>query len=258
MTFTDKYLKVKTRKFHSSVLIVWAALSAAAMLIPGIPTLGTGGNMSLTYPLAPISGILFGPFAGALATMIGSIVGTVIAPAAANLGIWTFTVQTGTALIAGYLSRGKLQVPVALILVFMIWMYTLPTFQTAWWHGWLALFTILLSVVAAKWICKLLKEANAAKLAVGTYIIAMASFLFGILISDPLATIMFDLQPDLYKLLTWLMPIERLIFSLFTTILAVPLIIGLPKIKIFVGPKYDEGEEKEDDIDRKMQGKISQ
>ena len=106
MGFAEKYLKVKTRKFHPAVLIVWAALAAAAMLIPGIPTLGTGGTMSLTYPLAPLAGILFGPFAGALATMVGSIVGTVIAPASANLGIWTFTVQTVTAFVAGYISRG--------------------------------------------------------------------------------------------------------------------------------------------------------
>lgn len=258
MSFADKYLKVKTRKFHSAVLIVWAALSAAAMLIPGIPTLGTGSTMSLTYPLAPISGILFGPFAGALATMIGSIVGTIIAPASANLGIWTFTTQTGTALVAGYLSRGKWQVPAFIILPFTAWLYALPPIKVVWWHGWISVTAMILCIISAKWVCKLLKETNISKLSIGAYVIALSSFLIGILISDPQGIIMYDLQADLYKLLTWLMPVERCIFALFTTILAVPLMIGLPKIKVYAGPKYDEGEETEDDVDRKMQRKISQ
>jgi len=256
MTFSEKYLKVKTRKFHPAVLIVWAALSAAAMMIPGIPTLGTGGVMSLTYPLAPISGILFGPFAGALATMVGSIVGTVIAPQSANLGIWTFTVQTGTALVAGYLSRGKWQVPVIIVIPFTIWIYSLPPMKIVWWYIWIPITAIILSIVSAKWASKLLKEDNVGKLTLGVYVVALASFLVGIGIGDPQGIIMYDLQADLYRLLTWLMPVERCIFSIFTTILAVPIITGLPKIKIFVGPKYDDIEEKEDDVDKSMKDKL--
>ncbi len=244
--------KVKTRKTHMAVLTVWAALSAAAMLLPGIPTLGTGSTMSLTYPLSPIAGILFGPYAGALCTMIGSLIGSILSPANANLGIWTFTTQTLTALGAGFIARGKWQVPSLMMIPFVIWLYTLKCIQVVWWHGWIFVLAVILSIVCAKWISKFFKTTNVAKLTIAAFLVSFTSYLYGIMVSDPFGIVMYDLQPELYMILTFQMPLERLIFALFTTILAVPLLIGLPKIKIFAGPLYDDVEELEDDVDKAM------
>ena len=149
----NSIFKVKVRRQHYAVLTVWAALSAAAMLLPGIPTLGTGSTMSLTYPLSPIAGILFGPYQGALCTMIGSIIGSILSPANANLGIWTFLTQTITALGAGYVSRGKWQVPVIVMIPFLVWEYTTRCIQVVWWHGWIFVMAVILSVVIAKFLC---------------------------------------------------------------------------------------------------------
>ena len=131
-------------------------------------------------------------------------------------------------------------------------LYTLRTVQVIWWHGWIGLTAIILSIISAKWACKLLKETNIAKLSAGVFIVTLSSFLIGVGFGDDFGIPMYDLQPELYSMLTWLMPVERCIFSLFTTILAVPLIIGLPKIKIFAGPRYDETENRLDDVDKKM------
>ena len=254
MSFVEKYLIVKTKKIHYSILIVWAALCAAAMLIPGIPTLGTGSTMSLIYPLAPLAGILFGPYAGGLAVTIGSLIGTIIAPHAANLGIWTFTTQLITALTAGYVSRGKWQLPVLVMIAGTAFMYTYPVLQEVWWFGWIYLSGMLMCIVGAVWGSNQLKKnkTNLAKI-IALFITFYASFIPGCIVSDAFGIPMFDLTSELYMFLAWMMPLERVIFSLFSTILGIPLMIGLPKIKIYVGPQFDMEEESVGDaVDEEM------
>lgn len=257
MSVIKNMLVIKTKKVHYSILIVWAALSAAAMLIPGIPTLGSGSSMSLTYPLSPLAGILFGPYAGALCTAVGGIIGTIIAPHAANLGIWTFTVQTVTAFMAGYISRGKWQLPTVFFLIMTGVVYTFQAIQEVWWFGWVYLSGILMAIIGALWCSKILrKSGNVFLKAVGVFIISYAAFISGCTVSDPLGIIMFDLTSELYVMLAVMMPFERVMFSLFTAILGVPLLMGLPKIKIYVGPEFDDmGEKSSDMVDEQMKNR---
>ncbi len=258
MSFVERYINVKARRQHPAILIVYAALCAVAMLIPGIPTLGTGSTMSLAYPLGTLAGILFGPYAGALVTTIGGLVGTLIAPHAANLGIWTFTTQAWTAFMTGYIARGKWQLPAVGSALCLIVLYTYPAIQEAWWFGWVALHGIVLSIPFAIFLAPWLKSKNVGKLSVAVFCISYVGYIAGTVWSDNLGIPMYDLTSELYGyLLAWLMPIERLIFSLFTTVLGVPLLLGLPKIKVYVGPAYDASEEGVvDDVDKSMQEKL--
>ena len=99
---------------HPAVISVWAALIAAAHLLPAIVLVGTGGTMSVSAILVPLAGVLFGPVAGTLVGAIGQFIGFLIAPAGAWLGMFTFLIGTCTALTTGLASRGK--GPYALIL----------------------------------------------------------------------------------------------------------------------------------------------
>ena len=93
--------------YHPAVICVWAAIQATANLFPAIALIGVGGTMSIANILIPLSGVFFGPYAGALCASIGQIVGMLISPSSAWLGIFTFLLGTCTAFVAGLLSRGK-------------------------------------------------------------------------------------------------------------------------------------------------------
>lgn len=121
--------QVKTKKkfklfgnVHPAVISVWAALIAAAHLLPAVTLVGTGGTMSVSTMLLPLAGIFFGPVPGALCAAIGQFIGFLIAPSGAWLGMATWLIGTCTAFTAGCISRGKwyISIPMA-VLGFVLW-----------------------------------------------------------------------------------------------------------------------------------------
>ena len=78
---------------------------AVTGLLPSFPAFGSVGNFSVSYAFAPLAGIMFGPFTGALSVAIGEFIGSIIAPHNTTLGIFTFIINTPNAFAAGYISR---------------------------------------------------------------------------------------------------------------------------------------------------------
>ena len=95
------------KKIHPAAAAVWAALVAAGHLLPTIPVLGTGAFFSLSHALSPLSGIFFGPLAGALCSAAGGFTGSLIAPHTAWMGPFTFIMGTVTAFTSGCIAWGK-------------------------------------------------------------------------------------------------------------------------------------------------------
>lgn len=94
-------------KIHPAVIAVWAAVVAAAHIIPAIPMLGTGSNFSLSAVLSPLSGIFFGPLFGALCSAAGGFIGSLVAPHTAWMGMGTFIIGTVTAFTSGCIAWGS-------------------------------------------------------------------------------------------------------------------------------------------------------
>ncbi len=82
---------------------MWAALIAALSLIPVSPLIGGGGFFTLSMAAAPAVGIALGPWAGALAAMIGGYAGAALAPYSAILGPLEPLPRAFEALVAGLL-----------------------------------------------------------------------------------------------------------------------------------------------------------
>ncbi|MCL2600777.1 MAG: ECF transporter S component, partial [Treponema sp.] len=93
-------------KVHIALVVVWAALAAAAHLIPTIPMMGTGRHFSFAAALTPLAGIFFGPIFGALCAAAGGFVGSLLAPHTAWMGPATFIIGTVTAFTAGCIAWG--------------------------------------------------------------------------------------------------------------------------------------------------------
>ena len=234
---------------HPAVISVWAALIAAAHLLPAIVLVGTGGTMSVSAILVPMAGILFGPVAGALVGAIGQFIGFLIAPSGAWLGMFTFLIGTCTALTTGLASRGK--GPIALILCgisVVLWFCT-EIGRKAW------IFALcfggggLLCLAVACFIGKpWLMSKNIAKRAVSIFVCAAGGMFTSGMFADVASVLMFRTPAITWKVLAFTAPVERIVFAVAAVIISLPLLAGLPKVGIFVGPQPDNLDDDDDEV----------
>jgi len=242
-----KYSQVK---IHPAVISVWAAILAAAHLIPSIPLIGTGGTFSVSTALFPLAGIFFGPVAGALCAAIGGFIGQLIAPHVAWMGMATFMIGTINAFAAGLVSRGKWWGASAIIVLGTILWFTnsigraAPIFPAIFYSAGL-IASILGGIVALKF----LLSRKSFKMAVAIFLCAYTGLVSTATIANYATLNLFGTPAELWKVLAFTSPVERAIFSLGAVAVGLPLMIGLPKIGIFVGPQNTNDQE-EDETDR--------
>lgn len=245
----------KKVKVHSALIAVWAALMATAGLLPTFPVFGTGGSFSVGYALAPLAGIMFGPFAGALSVGIGEFIGSIIAPHAAPIGLFTFTINTVNAFCAGFICRKKWWVPAIVILLETALWFTLPQARELLVFSLIYLVGLIMVPIGGIFGKKIFNHKNLALKAVGIFLMVWPCYIAGSIIGNFFTLILYETPSDLWNtFLVFMVPFERSVFAIGAAIIGVPLLIGLPKIGIFVGPEFDEAEV-EDDLDAKMQAK---
>ncbi|NMC11558.1 MAG: hypothetical protein GYA34_01605 [Chloroflexi bacterium] len=231
---------------HPAIIAIWAALTAAASLLPAFPVIGTGATFNIGASLVPLAGILFGPWAGAIAAGIGSFLGQLIAPHTVLFGPLQFIISMFGAATAGLAMQRKWIWSLLLILgLGGVW-YLFPTGQKAWATP--LLYTLGLAGIAVGWIWgkDWLVSPNRGKMFAGVFCASVAGVVVTQAIGNLWALIMFALPPAIWFTVLPIAPIERFLFSLGAAIVGTPLLIGLPKISIPVGPMIYEEESEED------------
>jgi len=240
-------------KIHPAVIAVWAAVVAAAHIVPAIPMLGTGSNFSLVALLLPLSGIFFGPLAGALCSAAGGFIGSLVAPHTAWLGMGTFIIGTVTAFTSGCIAwggwplitlnrRGSLVINGGII-VYLIG--TLLWFSQETGRGMVFFPLVYYSAGCAALIAgsflagKILAGKNEALKLPIIWLCAFGGMVGGATIGNFFFLILYRLPRETWLYLTVAAPLERAVFSLGTALVAAPLLAGLPKIGIFVGPQEE-------------------
>ena len=231
-------------KTHPAVIAVWAAVIAASSVLPSIPLIGTGGTFSVATAIVPLTGIFFGPIAGAITASIGGFIGGLLAPHTAWLGLATFTIGTISALIAGLLAEGKWPMIIAAtaipVIGTILW-FTHPIGQSA------PMFPVVFyglgivgGLVGGVLCLKGFLKGSAAQKAVTIWCLSFAAMAGSASIANYAGLVLFQLPRELWMVLTFQAPLERAIFSVGSAIVGVPLLVGLPKIGVFVGPDIDE------------------
>jgi hypothetical protein len=243
---------------HPAVIAVWAAVVAAAHIVPTIPIVGTGRNFSLANVLSPLSGILFGPIAGALCSAAGGFVGSLIAPHAAWLGLGTFIIGTTTAFTTGCAAwgtwppvtldrRGSLVVNGGIIVYLVgtvLWFSqeigrSLVIFPLVYYGlGFTAFF------IASIFAGKVLTGKNSVLKIPLLWLCAFGGMIGGATIANFFTLVLIKTPREFWIPMVVFSPVERAVFSLGTALVAVLLLDGLPEVGIFVGPQ----EEVDDDL----------
>jgi len=253
----NKKRLVLPNRIHPAVIAVWAAVVAAAHIVPTIPILGTGRTFSLATVLSPLSGILFGPIAGALCSAAGGFIGSLVAPHTAWLGLGTFVIGTTTAFTTGCIAWGGWP-PVALnrrgslvvnggIIVYLIgtllW-FSQKTGRSLMlyplvYYG--AGFTAL--IIANIFAGRVLTGKNLARKLPILWLCAFGGMIGGGTIGNFFALILYENPREFWLPLIILSPIERAVFALVAALVAAPLLAGLPKVGIFAGPHEETADD---------------
>ena len=245
-TNTHKHFSV-----HPAVISVWSAVIALGHLLPTFPILGTGGTFSLSTVLYPLSGIFFGPLAGALCSAAGGFVGSLIAPYTAWMGLGTFIVGTTTAFTAGCAAWGKLP-PVAVgpagniiinggIIVYLagtsLWftqeigrsVIRFPLF----FYG-LGFAVMITAFIFAR---RMFESKNKWIKFPAVWLCAFSGLIGGAAVGNFFSLVLYKQPREVWALLTITAPIERAVFASIAMLAGAPLLSGLNKLGIFTGPQ---------------------
>jgi len=238
---------VKTRIIAS--MAVFSALYTVLRLIPTVPMIGVSGSFSLSDILAPLYGVILGPYVGGFSVILGTFLAIGLGrpvtfmlldflPATINavaLGLlikrkWMPVVVLYTVLLAAFLlnplSRFLVQVPLG---------NSAFSFPFAWMH--IVAFVVLLSPLgrkAAQWV-ETLKTANVAKgLAIMAFIGTMMQHLMGNLLFEGvlgqiLGSIPAGAYPGIWATVFFVYPWERLALIVFAVVIGTPLVRVIKK-----------------------------
>jgi len=168
------------------------------------------------------------------------------------LGPATFLISTANAFVAGSLTRGRWYVSAAVILVgYGLW-FLLPIGMEAMIFPLIFYSLGLLAVAIGAFVWR--KGGPGAKQAffraLGVFTAAYAGFVGAASLANFAGTLLYKWPAKMWIGLAFVSPVERAIFSLGAVIIGVPLLIGLPKIGVWVGPPLKSGvEETETETD---------
>jgi uncharacterized membrane protein len=226
------------KKVHPAVIAVWAAFIAIAGLLPVIPVFGTGATFGLSDSVVVLSGVLFGPWAGALAAGIGGFLGQLLAPHGAVFGVVTFVCPTIAALTAGLLMKRKWPYVIGIFALLGLAWYGFPLGRSAWFQP-LVNYTpaIILAYPAATWGVNLIRSQDFKKMFVGITLLCFIGGCASLALGNTMALPMFALPRELWLAVLPISLPQRVIFAVLAAVIGVPLLIGLPKIGVTVGPK---------------------
>lgn len=252
-------MKNKIFTIHPAVIASWAAVVAAGHVFPTIPILGTASTFSLTSALNPLSGIFFGPIAGALCSAAGGFIGSFIAPHTAWMGPFTFIVGTTTAFTAGCIAWGKWP-PVAVsaagnfifnggIIVYLagtiLWftqeigrsIIRLPLV----FYG-LGFIAMTAGIIFSGGMFAAGSRGGKKRMLKfpAIWLCAFGGLVGGATVGNFFHLALYKPPREFWAALTFIAPLERAVFALGAMLVGVPLLEGLNKIGITAGPQTEE------------------
>jgi hypothetical protein len=234
---------------------------AAGHIFPTVPIWGTGGVFSLSSALSPLSGIFFGPIAGAICSATGGFIGSLIAPHTAWMGLGTFLIGTTTAFTTGCIAWGKWP-PVAvsadgsLIINGGIVVYIIGTIL--WFTQEIGRSIIIFPLVfyglgfvsliaGIIFTGRMFAGKNRLLKFLAIWLCAFGGLIGGAMIGNFFSLVLYKLPREIWAGLTVIAPVERTIFASGAMLIGAPLLAGLNKIGIYAGPCFTETRENDQD-----------
>jgi hypothetical protein len=227
-----------------AIISIFTALYAILRIIPTVPMIGaSGASFSLSDIVAPLYGLILGPYVGGLSVFIGSLIAFFGKPPV-FLGL-DFLPATVAAVSLGLLLKRK-WIPVivlnlVLLLAFLLHPNTsvfvnapLIDIQIPLPFAWLHIIALLILILplgrkAVEWV----RTSPATKAATGIALLffigtmmqhLMGNLLFETVMAQPIGGIPVEGYPDIWASIFFVYPIERAALIVLGTIVGTPLL----------------------------------
>lgn len=236
------FSKSSNRTKIIAFLIVFSALYAVLRPVPLGPMIGLSAPFSVSDFLAPLYGIILGPYVGGLSVVIGTFLGMAMGKAPVFMGLDFLPALVNTVAI-GFLVKRKwapvVVLNVALLLVFILNPLTslfIGPFPFVWLH--IVALLVLISPLgrnAGQWVETLKPKFLTAGLAILAFVGTMMQHLTGNILTEVvLGQVLGSITSDTFSTVIWpgaflLYPWERLTLVILSVVVGVPLVRTLKK-----------------------------
>ena len=219
-----------------ALICVFAPLCTISSFWSLFPIIGAiGTSIKVTAVIAPLIGIILGPYMGAFAVALGGFIGASIAQTG-PFGALSFVPWMATAYCSGLLYSHKWRLTAILYSALLLAFAFYPTVGPAWLHPYFLWFQLVgLAVLISPWQSKTVtrsQQTSAKALFLGVAVTSLISALFGQIVGSIMFEFMYwpAVIPEssswvpLWQALTFLYPVERAVITITVTLVGVPLI----------------------------------
>jgi hypothetical protein len=231
-------LRLNTRDL--ALVCCFAPLCTVLSFWSLFPIVGVvGKSISAAAVVAPLIGIILGPWLGAAAVALGGLVGASVAHVG-PFGLLSFLPWTAAAFGSGLLYSRRWYVLTVAYAVLLLAFAFYPTIGPAWLHPymvWLQLvgLAVLMSPLQLRATKSMRKQTSIQEVILGVGVLSFIATLFGHVVGSLMfeiaywPTLIGDLGSwkSLWQFLTFVYPLERVIITTIVTLLGVPLIKAL-------------------------------
>jgi len=249
----EEEFNLKLSANNLALICVFASLYAIFSSVSLFPIIGAAGKfITLASVMAPIIGLMLGPYLGVVAVSLGGLIGWYLNPVG-PFGFFSFVPGAATAVFAGLLYNGKSAVSFSLYAMLLLAFILYPVIGPLWLYPYFFWFQligliVLVSPLRSKARKSIHNPFHSFRLGFGVAIIAFTATLFG----QVAGSLMFEIMnwplliPEIeawrlnWQALTFTYPLERVIITLIATVIGTPLIkaLGIYGFQIG-GPKTD-------------------
>jgi len=224
-----------------ALVCCFASVEAVLSMVSLFPVIGSVGKfITMATVMAPLIGLILGPYLGTAAVSIGGFIGWIITQAG-PFSFLSFIPSANGALFSGLLYNRKRVVSIVLYSALFLALAFYPLIGPAWLYPsylWFQLVGLiaLASPLRSRAEDSLHKHSSFLELSFGVGIICFMAVLFGQVAGSVMFEIMYwpTVYPQIesWKILVWqpttiLYPIERTLITLIATVIGAPLIKAL-------------------------------
>jgi len=244
---------LRLRAKDLALMCVFAAVYSVLSAVSLFPVIGAVGRfITLAAVMAPLIGMMLGPYVGAAAVSIGGLIGWSITQTGA-FGFLSFVPGASTALCSGLLYNGKRSPSLALYVMLFLPMAFYPTIGSVWLYPYYLWFQLIGLIVLASPLSSRARKSmrnpgHLSKLGFGVGVISFATTLFGQIVGTLMFEVMYWplLIPQIeawrtnWQMVTFTYPVERAIITLIAAVIGTPLIKALRTYGFQVGEPNHE------------------
>jgi len=224
-----------------ALVCCFAPMQAVFSLVSLFPIIGAAGKfITMATIMAPLIGLILGPYLGTVAVSIGGFIGWIMTQAG-PFSFLSFIPNAAAALCSGLLYNRRWRASVVLYSALLLSSAFFPPIGPAWLYPnylWLqfAGLIILASPLRARAENFTHKHSNLLELSLGIGMISFMATLFGQIAGSGMFEIMYwptvYSQTEAWRVLVWqpatfMYPVERTIIALIATVIGAPLIRAL-------------------------------